>query len=68
MGVSTEAVMTSIVPEEDEQVCEIKGCDRAAVYQLVKLPDHASEQEKFFCYDHGIEYANRAHLVISENI
>lgn len=65
---STEAVMTSIVPEEDEQTCQIQGCDRKAVYQLVKLPEHASEQERFFCQDHGIEYANRAHLAISENL
>jgi hypothetical protein len=65
---STEAVMTSIAPEEDEQTCQIQGCDRQAVYQLVKLPDHASEQEKFFCSVHGIEYANRAHLTISENL
>lgn len=65
---SLEAVMTSIAPEEDEQTCQIQGCDRKAVYQLVKLPNGASEQEKFFCYDHGIEYANRAHLAISENL
>ncbi len=63
-----EAAITSIAPEEDEQTCQIQGCDRKAVYELVKLPDRASEQEKFFCYDHGIDYANRAHLVISENV
>ncbi len=60
--------MTSIAPEEDEQACQIQGCDRKAVYQLVKLSDDASEEERFFCYDHGIEYVNRAHLVISENL
>jgi hypothetical protein len=68
IGVSTEAIMTSITPEADTQVCQIQGCERTAVYQLVKMHDHASEQERFFCYDHGIEYANRAHLVISENV
>ena len=59
--------MTLISPEEDEQACRIQGCGRPAAYQLVKL-DGASEQEKFFCQEHGVEYANRSHLVISENV
>jgi hypothetical protein len=65
---STEAVMASTRPEQDEQRCHIEGCGGAAVYHFVKLPDHAAETEKFFCYDHGIEYVARAHLVISENV
>jgi hypothetical protein len=34
----------------------------------MKLSRHAAEQERFFRYDHGLEYANHAHLVISENV
>ena len=64
----TEAVITSIAPEEDERLCDIEGCGRPAAYQVVKLPDGGSEQERFFCHQHGLEYANRAHLVISENV
>ena len=60
--------MASMGREEDEQNCDIEGCGGAMVYHLVKLPEHGAETEKFFCYDHGIEYAARAHLVISENL
>ena len=67
MRMSTEAVMTVISPEEDDQSCRIEGCSRPAAYQVVKL-DGASEQQKFFCQEHGVEYANRGHLVISENV
>lgn len=59
--------MTSMEPEEDDQVCGIEGCGEKAAYHVVKLADRAPEQEKFFCKEHGAEYATRAHLVISEN-
>ncbi len=64
---STEAVITALGPEADLRLCEIEGCGRDAVYQVVKLADDGSEQEKFFCGDHGLEFSTRAHLVISEN-
>ena len=54
-------------PDEDAQVCENEGCGRLAVYHLVKLAG-ASEQEKFFCQEHGTEFANRGHLAISDNV
>jgi len=65
---SIEAVMTPIAPEEDDQVCQIEACGRTAAYHLVKLADDTPEQEKFFCQEHGVEYASRGHLVISENV
>ena len=64
---STEAVITPLAPDADDQVCGIEGCGRDAVYQVVKLADDGSEEEKFFCSDHGLKFSNRAHLVISEN-
>lgn len=64
---STEAVITPMGPEEDERLCDIEGCGKSAAYHVVKVADKGSEQEKFFCEAHGLEYANRAHLVISEN-
>ena len=60
--------MAMMGPQEDEQICGIEGCGRSAVYHVVKLADDASEQEKFFCQDHGVEYAMRGHLAISHNI
>lgn len=54
--------------DDDEQTCDIEGCARTAAYQVLKLPNEGAEQERFFCYDHGIEFANRAHLVISDTI
>lgn len=65
---STEAVITPIAPEEKPRACEIEACSKPAVYYVVKLPDHRAEKERFFCEEHGVEYANRAHLVISENL
>jgi len=60
--------MSQIAPGEDERACQIAGCEKPAVYQLIKLPEGASEQEKFFCREHGMEYANRGHLAILENM
>lgn len=65
---STEAVITPIAPEEEARICEIESCDKPAVYTVVKLPEAGAEKERFFCQEHGQEYASRAHLVISENI
>jgi hypothetical protein len=65
---STEAVMAHMGPEEDIQVCRIEGCGKPAVYHVVKLTGQNSEEEKFFCQEHGIEYSTRGHLVISENV
>jgi hypothetical protein len=61
---STNAVMTRMEADEDPQVCGIEGCDKPAVYHVVKLRDD-SEEEEFFCEAHGMEYATRGHLVIS---
>lgn len=65
---STEAVITPIVPEEEARICQIEACNKPAAYTVVKLPEAGAEKEKFFCEQHGVEYANRAHLAISENI
>jgi hypothetical protein len=62
-----EAVLAPMGPEEDDQICGIPGCGRPAAYHLVKFADHASEQEKFFCREHGIDYSTRGHLAISES-
>ena len=65
---STEAVMVRMGAEEDIQVCRIEGCGKPAVYCVVKVTDKDSEEERFFCQEHGVEYATRGHLVISENV
>ena len=58
--------MAHVAPEETPQVCRIEGCGRPAAYQVVKLKSDASDEEKFFCEEHGVEYATRGHLVISD--
>jgi hypothetical protein len=65
---STEAVMVRMGAQEDVQVCRIEGCGKPAVYYVVKVGDDDSEEEDFFCQEHGVEYATRGHLVISENV
>jgi hypothetical protein len=65
---STKAVMTHMGADEDAQVCGIEGCDKAAVYHVIKLKDDESEEENFFCEEHGLEYATRGHLVISNAV
>ena len=64
---STEAVITPLGPEADDRICEIEGCGRPAVYQVVKLGETGSEKERFFCGEHGLEFSTRAHLAISKN-
>lgn len=60
--------MTRMGPDEDDRVCSIEGCDMGAIYHLVKLAQKKPEREKFFCQDHGMEFATRGHIVISENV
>ena len=60
-----EAVMTRVAPEEDIQVCGLEGCTMQAAYALVKMKDDDSQQSEYFCEMHGVEFATRAHLVIS---
>ena len=60
--------MAHMETDEDPQVCGIEGCGRAAVYHVVKLTGQNSGEEEFFCQEHGVEYATRGHLVISENV
>ena len=63
-----EAVMARLAAEEGIQECSIEVCGLPATYHVVKIKDDDSEQEKYFCEAHGIEYATRGHLVISENV
>ncbi len=62
-----EAVMTRVAPEEDIQVCGLERCSTQAAYTLVKMKDDDSQQSEYFCETHGLEFATRAHLVISDN-
>ena len=62
-----EAVMVHIGNDEDVQVCGIASCGKQAAYHVVKINCDESEEERFFCEQHGLEYATRGHLVISES-
>ena len=61
-----QAVMTKVVPGDEIESCGIAGCGEAVAYHLVKMRDDQSEEETFFCSEHGEEYAKRGHLTISE--
>ncbi len=60
-----EAVLARLLPEDDPQTCSIEACSGEAIYRLIKFADDRPEKERFFCEEHGNEYAGRAHLVIS---
>ncbi len=64
---SAEAVMIRLEAGLDPQMCRIEGCGKDAAYHVIKINCDDSEEEKFFCEGHGLEYATRGHLVISEN-
>ncbi len=60
--------MTHMGADEDVQVCRIEGCGKPAAYHVIKLKDDESEEENFFCEEHGVEFATRGHLVISDTV
>lgn len=59
--------MARLAADADPQTCRIEGCGKPAAFQVIKIKDDDSEVEKFFCEDHGQEYALRGHLVITES-
>ena len=63
-----EAVLGRLTPDADPENCHIEGCSNPAVFELVKMRDDGSEEEEFFCEEHGQELAMRGHLVISDNV
>ena len=63
-----EAVLTRVVPGDEIETCGIEGCSETAAYHLVKLRDDATVEEKLFCEVHGLEYSQRGHIPINENV
>lgn len=59
--------MVHIGNDEDAQVCVIESCGKQAAYHVVKINCDEAEEERFFCEEHGMEYATRGHLVISNS-
>jgi hypothetical protein len=63
-----QAVIAKIISGEEIESCAVAGCTRTAAYHLVKMRDDNSEEEAFFCAEHGEEYAERGRLAISNNV
>jgi hypothetical protein len=61
-----EAVIARLAADDDPRDCRIAGCTQAAAFQAVKHKDNGAQTEEFFCESHGQQFAERAHLVISD--